>query len=501
MKKTPISTGTEWTFATLLAYDREIAKLAKDFGLDTYPNQIEVITAEQMMECYASAGMPIGYHHWSFGKHFFNIEKMYKRGQMGLAYELVINSNPCISYLMEENTIAMQALVIAHACYGHNSFFKNNYLFKMWTQADAIIDYLVFAKHYISECEEKYGEEAVENILDACHALMNYGVDRYKHPPSLSITEEKIRQQNRAAYLESQVNELWSTIPLQPHKADQVNNAFPKEPQENILYFLEKHAPLLTAWQREIIRIVRKISQYFYPQGQTKVMNEGWACFWHYTLLNCLYDEGLVTDEFMLEVLQNHTGVIYQPDYNSPHFSGINPYTLGFNMMQDIKRICENPQPEDKEWFPELANTPWLKTLDHAMRYFKDESFIAQYLSPQLIRQLKLFMLQDNDETTALRINAIHNEDGYRSIRSSLSRQYNLSFNEPNIQVFNAALEGDRTLTLHYYQHNRVPLDTQANEVLKHLYTLWQFPIKLVTINEQGDNVTTYNFPNHASRI
>ena len=112
MKKTPISTGTEWTFATLLAYDREIAKLAKDFGLDTYPNQIEVITAEQMMECYASAGMPIGYHHWSFGKHFFNIEKMYKRGQMGLAYELVINSNPCISYLMEENTIAMQALVI-----------------------------------------------------------------------------------------------------------------------------------------------------------------------------------------------------------------------------------------------------------------------------------------------------------------------------------------------------------------------------------------------------
>ena len=166
-KKKPLSTGAEWTFELIQDYDREIARIAKDFGLDTYPNQIEVISAEQMMDAYASVGMPIGYNHWSYGKHFVGVEKSYKRGQMGLAYELVINSNPCISYLMEENTIAMQALVIAHACYGHNSFFKNNYLFKMWTSADAIIDYLVFAKKYISDCEERYGIDEVESILDA----------------------------------------------------------------------------------------------------------------------------------------------------------------------------------------------------------------------------------------------------------------------------------------------------------------------------------------------
>jgi hypothetical protein len=495
-RRQPISVGAEWTFETLLAYDQEIAKIAKDYRLDTYPNQIEVITAEQMMECYASVGMPIGYYHWSFGKHFFNIEKMYKRGQMGLAYELVINSNPCISYLMEENTIAMQALVIAHACYGHNSFFKNNYLFKMWTQADAIIDYLVFAKHYIAECEEKYGVDEVESIIDACHSLMNYGVDRYKHPPSLSIHEEKIRQKNRQAYLETQVNELWRTLPKDPeNQAQSSHERFPTEPQENILYFLEKNSPLLKPWQREIVRIVRKISQYFYPQSQTKVMNEGWACFWHYTLLHGLYDEGLVTDEFMLEVLQNHTNVIYQPEYNQPFFNGINPYTLGYNMMQDIKRICENPTPEDKVWFPELANTDWLTSLDSAMRHFKDESFISQYLSPQIIRDLKLFLIHDDMNSPDLIVNAIHNEEGYHHIRDSLSKQYNLSFYEPNIQIFNVDLEGDRTLTLHYYQHHKIPLDSNTQEVLKHLHTLWKFPVKLLALDENQNIVWEYQCP------
>ncbi|WP_133127597.1 SpoVR family protein [Legionella nagasakiensis] len=496
MRKKPLSTGAEWTFDLIHDYDREIARIAQAFKLDTYPNQIEVISAEQMMDCYASVGMPIGYHHWSFGKHFVGVEKSYQRGEMGLAYELVINSNPCISYLMEENTIAMQALVIAHACYGHNSFFKNNYLFKMWTSADAIIDYLVFARHYISECEERHGIDEVESVLDACHALMNYGVDRYKHPTTLSIQEEKIRQQNREMYLQSQVNELWRTIPKSKEIAqDCSQQRFPAEPQENILYFIEKNAPLLKPWQREIVRIVRKIAQYFYPQGQTKVMNEGWACFWHYTLLHALYDEGLVTDEFMLEILQNHTNVIMQPSYNSPYYSGINPYTLGYHMMQDIKRICENPTEEDKQWFPHLANSDWLTSLDAAMRNFKDESFIAQYLSPRIIRELKLFHILDDDRHPELIVGAIHNEQGYQLIREALSRQYNLGNLEPNIQVYSVNMEGDRTLTLQYTQQNRIPLGNATQEVLKHLHTLWKFPITLQTIDASGQVIAEHHCP------
>ncbi|MDP1603615.1 MAG: SpoVR family protein [Legionella sp.] len=496
MKKKPLSTGAEWTFELIQAYDKEIARLARDFKLDTYPNQIEVITAEQMMDAYASVGMPIGYHHWSFGKHFVGVEKSYQRGEMGLAYELVINSNPCISYLMEENTMAMQALVIAHACYGHNSFFKNNYLFKMWTSADAIIDYLVFARHYISECEERHGIDEVESILDACHALMNYGVDRYKHPTVLSIQEEKIRQQNREVYLQSQVNELWRTIPENKHADGKgKHRRFPEEPQENILYFIEKNAPLLQSWQREIVRIVRKVAQYFYPQGQTKVMNEGWACFWHYTLINGLYDEGLVTDEFMLEILQNHTNVIRQPAFNSPYFNGINPYTLGYHMMQDIKRICQNPTEEDKQWFPYLANTDWLTSLDSAMRNYKDESFIAQYLSPHLIRDMKLFHVVDDDRHPELLVSAIHNEPGYQSIREALSRQHNLGYLEPDIQIFSVDTEGNRALTLHHTQLDRMPLADNTAEVLKHLHVLWKFPVKLQTLDAQGQVIAEHHCP------
>ena len=487
MIRKPLSKGSEWTFALLQDYDLEIAKHAKKYQLDTYPNQIEVITAEQMMDSYSSVGMPIGYNHWSFGKHFVSVEKSYQRGEMGLAYELVINSNPCISYLMEENTMAMQALVIAHACYGHNSFFKNNYLFKMWTSADSIIDYLVFAKNYISECEMRYGIDEVEQILDACHALMNYGVDRYKHPSPISIQEEKIRQQNREIYLQSQVNDLWRTIPSKTRSEKAIRREkFPTEPQENILYFIEKNAPLLEPWQREIVRIVRKIAQYFYPQGQTKVMNEGWACFWHYQLIYDLYDDGAVTDAFMLEILQNHTNVVMQPPFNSPYFSGINPYTLGFHMYQDIRRICESPTDEDLHWFPHLKNANWLEILDDAMRNFKDESFIAQFLSPKLIRDLKLFHIVDDDTHPELMIHAIHDQSGYQDIRDALSRQYNLSYNEPDIQIDEVDLQGDRTLTLHYKQQNRVPLSKYTHEVLKHLHTLWQFPVKLKTLNLDG---------------
>ena len=166
-RKTPLPDGPDWTFELLERYHSEIARVAEHYRLKTYPNQIEVISSEQMMDAYSSVGMPIGYHHWSFGKRFISTEQNYKRGQMGLAYEIVINSDPCIAYLMEENTLPMQALVMAHACYGHNSFFHSNYLFKTWTDAASIIDYLIFARHYISECEERYGIEAVEDRANA----------------------------------------------------------------------------------------------------------------------------------------------------------------------------------------------------------------------------------------------------------------------------------------------------------------------------------------------
>jgi stage V sporulation protein R len=416
---------------------------------------------------------------------------------MGLAYEIVINSNPCISYLMEENTLAMQALVIAHAAYGHNSFFKGNYLFRMWTDAASIIDYLVYAKNYVAACEDKHGMDSVEAFLDSCHALSNHGVDRYRRPSRKSLAQELSERIDREAHAQRQVNDLWRTLPRRAEKEGAAPEAkrFPDEPQENLLYFIEKNAPLLEPWQREIVRIVRKVAQYFYPQRQTQVMNEGWATFWHHKLLNTMYDDGYLTDGVMIEWLTSHTNVIYQPPVGHKAYTGLNPYALGFAMYTDIKRICEAPDDEDRSWFPDIAGKPWLPVLDHAMRNFKDESFIGQYLSPKLMRELRLFAITDDEKRSELEVSAIHDEAGYKRVREALSHQYDLGSREPNIQVWNVNLRGDRSLTLRHFQHNDRPLHDSGQEVMKHVARLWGFGVHLESTNAKGDVTKRWSVP------
>ncbi len=490
-RRQPLSSGPEWTFELLKRYDDAIGEVAAEFGLDTYRSQIEVITSEQMLDAYASAGLPIGYPHWSYGKEFIRNEQAYRKGYQGLAYEIVINSDPCIAYLMEENTMAMQALVIAHACYGHNSFFKGNYLFRQWTDAEGVLDYLVFARRYVLQCEERYGIPAVEAILDSCHALMSHGIDRYPRPPRVSPKEEEERRLEREEHERKQYDDLWRTLPVPEPNPEPAQNrrekVFPPEPEENLLYFIEKHSPKLETWQRELVRIVRKLAQYFYPQTQTKIMNEGWATFWHYTILNRMHEKGLVDDGFMLEFLQNHTAVVAQPGFDHPAYRGINPYALGFAMMQDIRRICENPTDEDRAWFPDFAGSNWLTTLDFAMRNFKDESFISQYLSPRLIREFRFFAVADHEEEPKLFIDSIHDEEGYRRVRSLLANQYNRDAMTPDIEVWRYYRDSDRSLVLRHQQTRNRPLhpdDTDA--VMKHLARLWGFKVRLEEVNSEG---------------
>jgi stage V sporulation protein R len=221
-------------------------------------------------------------------------------------------------------------------------------------------------------------------------------------------------------------------------------------------------------------------------------MNEGWATFWHYTILNQMYDEGILSDGFMLEFLQSHTNVVYQPPISSPYYNGINPYALGFAMMRDIRRICEDPTDEDRHWFPDIAGSDWRKTLDFAMRNFKDESFIAQYLSPRLIREFHFFSVLDDDHDDKLTISAIHDDNGYRYVRQQLAAQYNLGNREPNIQVWSVNTRDDRSLTLRHTQFQRRPLSQQTDEVLKHVARLWGFDVRLETVDPKGKVLSTH---------
>lgn len=490
-------TGADWDYATVKrAYDAIETIAEGELALDVYTNQIEVISAEQMLDAYSSLGMPVFYKHWSFGKHFARDEALYRKGMQGLAYEIVINSNPCISYIMEENTMLMQTLVMAHAAFGHNHFFKNNYVFQAWTDANGILDYLEFAKNYIARCEEMYGTREVERVLDAAHALMSHGVHRYPRRQPLNLREEAERERERERYQEQTYNDLWRTVPDSEDEERMPAGIEERRrllglPEENLLYFLEKKAPKLQQWQREILRIVRNVAQYFYPQKQTKVMNEGCATATHYYIMNRLYEKGFITDGAMLEFLHMHSNVVFQPEFDDPRFSGMNPYALGFGMMQDIQRICTEPTDEDRYWFPDIAgNGDFVGTWKEAWANYRDESFVLQFLSPHLIRQMRLFRFRNDSEEPYVEVDAIHDEAGYQAVRKSVAQQYDIARIDPDLQITDVDLAGDRKLILEHRVLDGVLLEEKNTlAVLRHLANLWGYEVKLLEVDPATEQV------------
>ncbi len=315
------------------------------------------------MDAYASVGMPVIYRHWSFGKQFISTEKNYRRGHMGLAYEIVINSDPCIAYLMEENTMAMQALVIAHAGYGHNSLLQGQLPVPhvdgrqrpsstTWSSPGTTS----------AECEERHGVDAVEELLDSCHALMNYGVDRYRRPQKLSLSGGRGAPRGARA--------LSAAAGQRPvaHPAAQERRATPTTRRRPSAFRPSRRRTCSTSsrrmrrcWSPGSARwcaSCARSAQYFYPQRQTQVMNEGWATFWHYTLLNTLYDEGLLADGFMIELLQlaHQRGVpaAGRPPCVQRHQS----LRAGFCDVHRHAAHLREPDRGGQRWFPDIAGSP-----------------------------------------------------------------------------------------------------------------------------------------------
>jgi stage V sporulation protein R len=393
----------------------------------------------------------------------------------------------------------MQALVMAHAAFGHNHFFKNNYLFREQTDAAGILDYLKFAKDYVARCEEKYGFPAVERVLDAAHALMDQGVNRYGRRARASFSEEQARAEARIEHQRETFSDLWRTLPPPPkvEAPPEVDNALADQlglPEENILYFLEKFSPSLKDWERELLRITRNIAQYFYPQRQTKMMNEGCASYVHYKIMNRLYERGQIDEGSMMEFLASHSSVVFQPEFDDRRYSGINPYALGFGMMMDIERMTLDPTAEDREYMPEIAgNGDVMGTLKNAWANYRDDSFVAQYLSPRLIREMRLFKLSDKQEASDYRVSAIHNEPGYTEVRRALARQYDPALLSPNLQVTSADLTRDRRLTLTHWLNDRVPLaQRDAQAVLVHVADLWGYDVELKGLGPDDDELYSY---------
>lgn len=484
--------GADWNEALLeRCWEECVIVAAEDLKQTYYPPQIEVVSAAQMLDAYTSSGLPVYYPHWSFGKELVKSESDYLKGKVGLAYEIVINSNPCIAYLMEENGALTQLLVIAHASIGHSAVFKNNYLFKTQTDASGIVSYLSFAKRYILMCEERYGLAEVESVLDACHALSLYGTDNAKRPRKLNAEQEEQKALEHFAQQLHDYDAVWEKVGKGLTKRKGEPTLDPEgtfaEPVENILYYIEKHGKI-SSWKKELIRITRMIAQYFDPQRKTKVLNEGYATFTHYFILNRLYEKGLVDEGSMIEFFAMHSNVIAQ----RPR-AAFNPYKLGFEIFMSLKAACEHgcDDPDDEPYHGHFKGMDWRDVVQDAMMNYTDETFILQFLAPSVAKKMNMFAYRDYGIYDDMYIvTEVARPESFRELRAKLSAQYHLSRHKPDIQVVAETKDGQMTLK-HFVVNNRPLNEQQATDVVVHASYLWGSGVELIMYLDDGDGETS----------
>ncbi|NJD02333.1 MAG: SpoVR family protein [Ruminiclostridium sp.] len=439
----------DFSMSELEQWNEKIEEAAREAGLDYYEQEFEIVGYEDMIGYEAYIGMPSHYPHWSYGKAYERIKILNKYNLSGLPYEMVINSNPCIAYLMKDNTLLLQILTIAHV-YGHNDFFKNNRLFKNGTRADYTIE--MFKNHadrirsYIADPGIGYGR--VEKILNAAHALkfQTARIAGEKRKSAEEIKRQMILHNNSRKDREYPLLEAESTRDEDLPDLRKI----PLQPEEDLLYFISMYSRLLD-WEKDIINIVREESLYFIPQMETKIMNEGWASFWHYTILNRL---GLPQNLHM-EFLKRHNQVI------RPYEGQLNPYYIGFKIFEELK---EKYREEPRKIFD-------VRELD------RDESFIRRYLSFELCNEMNLFeYVKTEDEYI---ISEIADEEGWRKVRDAIASSAGLG-GIPVIKVIEM-VQKDNTLILeHQYDGRELELD-YAYETVKHLVDLWEGKVMVAT--------------------
>lgn len=451
-----------YSIADLQDWNSRVVELVEKFGLDPYPQEFEVCDYEDMLSYMVYSGMPSHYPHWSYGKAFEKLKTLYDYGLSGLPYEMVINSNPSIAYLMRDNTLALQVLTIAHV-YGHNDFFKNNFTFKT-TRANYTIE--TFKAHanrvrrYVED--PSIGLEKVEVILDAAHALS------LQCRRNLAIRKRSEAQQREDKLEESKPSrDAFQSIHRRPQWVAPDLAKVPPYPEEDILLFIRDHNPQFSEWQKDLLTIVHEQAQYFIPQIETKIMNEGWASFWHKRILDTI---GL-PQGMQLEFIVRHNQVL------SPHPGGLNPYHVGMKVWEDIERRWQNPDPtEVEEYGP--RNKSARDKLFEVREVERDSSFLRRYLTESLVRELNLFEYQQrgNDKV----VSRVADEENWQKIKDTLIQNVGTG-TIPVIAVDDADYNNSRTLFLKHAHDSRDLQLEYAEKTLQYLRQLWGRDIILET--------------------
>ena len=431
---------SDWSMDELQDWDKRICVLGESLGLDWYPIEYEICDYKEMMGHMAYTGLPTHYRHWSFGKSFDRIQTEYNLGMSGLPYEMIINSNPSISYLMTENPMPTHILTMAH-CVGHSDFFKNNRMFSE-TGADTVIERFKSAGRRVKKYMEdpNIGVDRVEKILDACHAI------RFQIPRTSGV-KRRDHKNLKKYYQQLMINDTsgwWNDFDI---------NKIPLEPDSNLLAFIAEHNRYLEEWERDLIRIVERESHYFVPQACTKIMNEGWACMIHEKIVHALG----IPDEYFLSFIRLHNQVV------RPHLGRVNPYHLGYKIFKAI---------EEKWGFDECLRV---------RETHNDETFLKNFLDEDLCRELNLFSFSFNNKEGYNKITDVSGEDSWQTVRDDLIK--NIALNSlPVILVKN--LKKDGTLVLEHEHDGRDLELSEANKVFEHINDLWRGEVRFTTIIE-----------------
>lgn len=465
----------------------KITAIARSFNLDFYDMYFEICPAD-IIYSFGAYGMPTRFSHWTFGKAYHKMKTQYDYN-LSRIYEMVINSDPCYAFLLEGNSLVQNKMVIAHVL-AHADFFKNNYYFRRTSRQ--MVENMATAADRIRGYEFNHGRGRVEKFLDAVISLQEH-IDPQRH---VAPREKKAEPggehkcaggqcggQGRCGHKEKEqstpYDDLWDLDKKQCSgkcgSGEHREKKFPAQPEKDLLLFMMENARDLEEWQRDIISIIREEMYYFWPQMQTKVMNEGWATYWHMRIMRELDLDG---DE-AVEFAKMHAGVIHPSKYS------INPYLLGLKIFEDIEKRWDKPTEEERKRYDRRGGEGKQKIFE-VRETENDLSFIRNYLTRELVDELDLYLYKKVGHEWKVA------DKDWEKVRDGLVKNlYNCGY--PYIVVENGDFGKRGELYLRHL-HEGADMDVYYLEkTLPHVFTIWGRPVHLETVVDGKGVLFSYN--------
>ncbi len=446
----------------------EIHALAVGFGLDPYAVHFELVPATMMYE-FGAYGIPGRFSHWTHGRAYQQIKTMYDYG-LSKIYELVINTDPAYAFLLENNSVLQNSLVAAHVL-AHVDFFKKNIYFGRTNRG--MLETVSIHAERMRRYEFEHGRETVEGLLDAVLSIQEH----VESPPVASRAERAPDPRDPTPARPENVHRVGPYDDLvyigatSRPEAPPPETRFPAEPEKDLLRFLADHAPDLEDWERDVILMVRAEQRYFAPQMQTKIMNEGWASYWHLRIMRELD----LPEQDYLEFARLHSGVL------APGGRGINPYYVGLKIFEDIERRWDEPptEGEDDHVTPRPGMSRGRAKVFEVRELDDDSSFLRNYLTEELVKDLDLYVYRREHDRWVVA------EKNWEIVRDSILASMT-NFGQPYIIVQDGDYRGSRELYLkHCFEGHELDLE-YGEKTLRFVRRLWGRPVHLETVRD-GD--------------